>query len=221
MDDDAWAEPDWLANLLQVLEQVEGVVAVGGPPLPEFESPRPEWFPRSFDWVFGCAYEGLPVETSPLRHLFAGNMAIRRDAMAAVGGFHSVDFDDLDMCMRLAERFGHRALYFEPAAIVHHYVPSDRMTWRYFYRRCFFVNRHKVQAFREMDSAANLRAELEFVAGTLRGLATRDLMRVARREPGAIRAIGAAAAGILLAGVGNLRGRFDPPLEEEVMRPKL
>ena len=221
MDDDAWAEPDWLARLLDVFGQIPAAVAVGGPPLPEFEASRPAWFPRSFDWIFGCAYEGLPVETSRLRHLFAGNLAVRREAMAAVGGFHSVDFDDLDMCMRLAEKFGTHALWFEPRAIVHHYVPKDRTTWRYFYRRCFFVNRHKVQAFREMGSAADLSAELDFVAGTLRNLATKELMRVVRREPGAIRSMGAAVAGIVLAGLGNLRGRFDPPLREDMARPKL
>ncbi|MDQ1383126.1 MAG: glucosyl-dolichyl phosphate glucuronosyltransferase, partial [Actinomycetota bacterium] len=68
LDDDAWAESDWLEQLLRVYEHF-GVVAVGGAPLPAYETDRPVWYPSAFDWVFGCAYEGLPPSTGPLRHL--------------------------------------------------------------------------------------------------------------------------------------------------------
>jgi glycosyltransferase involved in cell wall biosynthesis len=160
LDDDAWAEPDWLERLLSVYEEFP-VVAVGGPPLPDYETRRPAWFPSSFDWVFGCAYEGLPKSTGPLRHLFGGNMAVRRGSFMTLNGFQSVDFDtsskpaaartpldDVDLCMRLAYRFGADSLYYEPRAVVHHYVPAERLSWRYFYRRCYFVSRRKAQTLR-------------------------------------------------------------------------
>ncbi len=41
-----------------------GVVALGGRPEPEYETARPWWFPSESDWVFGCAYEGLPDEVA-------------------------------------------------------------------------------------------------------------------------------------------------------------
>jgi glucosyl-dolichyl phosphate glucuronosyltransferase len=208
MDDDAWAEPDWLERLLELYRD-PSVVAVGGPPLPDYETRRPSWFPANFDWVFGCAYEGLPTETSPLRHLIGANMSVRRDAFAAVGGFHGSDFDDLNLCMRLIERYGTRAVYYTPQAVVHHFVPAERVVWRYYWRRCYFVNREKVRVFRRMGSAANLHAEREFVWRTLRESSWAALGRGLRGQAGGFTALGAMWLGIALAGLGHARGQLD------------
>jgi GT2 family glycosyltransferase len=207
MDDDAEAYPNWIQELLRVFED-PSVVAVGGPPLPLYETARPAWFPANFDWVFGCAYEGLPSEISPLRHLIGANMSVRRTALDAVGGFVGSDFDDLNLCMRLAAQFGPESIRYTPYAVVTHYVPSERVTWRYFWRRCYFVNREKVRVLRRMGSASNLAAEREFVLRALTRQAIRDMRRAAAREPGAIRALGAMLAGIGLAGAGHLRGQL-------------
>jgi GT2 family glycosyltransferase len=220
LDDDAWAEPDWLERLLRVYEWFR-VVAVGGAPLPEYETERPVWFPGAFNWVFGCAYEGLPQSTGPLRHLIGANLSVRRDAFQALHGFRSVDFDDLDLCMRVVDRFGTASLYFEPRAVVHHYVPAERVSWQYFYRRCYVVNREKVRTFREMGSAANLIAEREFVRRAL----TRDFVAYVRRglagEPGSFRAAGATIAGVTLAVIGHVRGRLDGILSSSAERRRL
>lgn len=211
MDDDAWAEPDWIERLLEVYADRQ-VVAVGGAPLPDYATRRPAWFPPNFDWVFGCAYEGLPTRTAPLRHLIGANMSVRRDAFLRVGGFQSIDFDDLDLCMRLADVFGPDRVWYAPGAVVHHHVSADRVTWRYFHRRCFFVNREKVLAFEEMGPAANLAAEREFVWRSLRVRVAADLARALRGDRDAFRALAAMLAGIALAGAGHVRGRIDQRL---------
>jgi glucosyl-dolichyl phosphate glucuronosyltransferase len=206
LDDDAWAEPDWIERLLVVYDRPD-VVAVGGASLPDYETARPDWFPTNFDWVFGCSYDGLPVEAAPSRRLFGGNLSVRREAFFEVGGFQSFDFDDLDMCMRLAARYGERSLYYEPRAVMHHFVPAERVTWRYFCRRCFFVNSEKVLAFRDMGEAANLRAEAEFVWRAVRG-AVRQLAGGSRGRPAALASLAAMFAGIGLAGAGHAWGRL-------------
>lgn len=208
IDDDAEARPDWVAELLRVFAD-PGVVAVGGPPLPDYETERPAWYPANFDWVFGCAYEGLPTETRPLRHLIGANMSVRRSALAAVGGFLGSDFDDLNLCLRLAERYGTDSIFYTPRAIVHHHVPAERVTWRYFWRRCYFVNREKVAVLRRVGSASNLVAERDFVRRALTRQAASDLRRAAAGEPEALRTLGAMVTGIALAGAGNLRGNAD------------
>jgi GT2 family glycosyltransferase len=160
--------------------------------------------------VFGCAYEGLPTETAPLKHLIGANMSVRRSALEAVGGFVGSDFDDLNLCMRLLERFGEQSTYYAPGAVVWHFVPGERVTWRYFWRRCYFVNREKVRVFRRIGSAANLAAEREFVLRALTRQVRDDLRRALRGETTAIYASLAMIAGIGLAGLGHLRGRAGP-----------
>jgi glucosyl-dolichyl phosphate glucuronosyltransferase len=185
------------------------IVAVGGAPLPRYETARPSWFPANFDWVFGCAYEGLPTAVAPLRHLIGANMSVRRSAFDAVGGFIGSDFDDLNLCMRLAASFGEQGIYYTPRAIVHHYVSSDRLTWRYFWRRCYFVNRQKIRVFDHIGSAANLSAEREFVVRALTRQTVRELRRATRGDLSALSSLGAMVAGIALAAAGNARGKLD------------
>jgi GT2 family glycosyltransferase len=208
MDDDAHAEPDWIEALLTVFER-PSVVAVGGPPVPDYETERPSWYPGNFDWVFGCAYDGLPTTVSPLRHLIGANMAVRREAWEAVGGFVGSDFDDLNLCMRLIARFGTDSVVWTPFAVVHHFVSADRVTWRYFWRRCYFVNRQKVGVFQRIGSAANLVAEREFVIHALTAQARRTVRELASGRFEAVRVLAAMLAGISLAGLGHIRGRID------------
>ena len=121
LDDDAAAAADWLERLIAPYDD-ERVGAVGGAPLPVFEVRRPRWFPHEFDWVFGCAYRGLPLTRAPLAHLIGANMSVRRSALQEIGGFHSDDQDDMDMCHRIA--FAQHGVLYEPLAIVHHFVPA-------------------------------------------------------------------------------------------------
>jgi glycosyltransferase involved in cell wall biosynthesis len=207
LDDDAAADPDWLKFLLAPYEDPTAV-AVGGAPLPAFETSRPAWFPPNFDWVFGCAYEGLPRELSPLGHLIGANMSVRRSVFETIGGFHSIDFDDLDLCMRVAAAFPQGVVLYEPNAIVHHYVPAERVSWRYFWRRCFFVNREKVDAFTDMGSAANIRAERAFVRRAVTTQVRREVGHALQGQPIGLVRLGAMFVGIFMAAAGNLVGRI-------------
>jgi GT2 family glycosyltransferase len=206
LDDDAEAESDWLEYLLAPYEMLS-TVAVGGAPLPTYETGRPAWFPANFDWVFGCAYKGMPTELSPLRHLIGANMSVRRSVFEAIGGFHSIDFDDLDLCMRVAAKCPEQNLLYEPKAIVHHYVPAQRVSWHYFWRRCFFVNREKVEAFASMGAAANIVAEREFVLRAVTRQARLELADVVRGRWIGLSRIGSMFIGVFMAGAGHVVGR--------------
>jgi GT2 family glycosyltransferase len=205
LDDDAAAAPDWLEQLMAVYDEPT-VGAVGGAPLPVYERARPRWFPREFDWVYGCAYEGLPRERAPVAHLIGANMSVRRRVLAEISGFHSDDHDDMDMCHRVAYA-GYKVIY-EPRAVVHHFVPGARTAWRYFWRRCYWVNRGKVEAFHNMEGAAHLAAELSFVRRAISVRVPLELLSVFRGDPyGPLRA-GAIVSGIVLAGLGHVVGRL-------------
>ena len=208
LDDDAAADKDWL-EILTAPYQDERIGAVGGRPIPVFETGRPGWFPVQFDWVFGCAYDGLPTGLSPLAHLIGANMSVRRALLEQVGGFHSDRHDDMDMCHRVAHIKGSEAVIYEPAATVRHFVPASRLTWTYFWRRCFLVNKGKVEAFAQMGDAATLGAEARFVWYALTRGVPREIWQAAKGDAHGLARSAAIVAGVGLAAAGHVAGRFD------------
>ena len=206
LDDDAEAASDWLERLLAVYATHPGTVAVGGAPQPNYGAPRPSWFPPECDWVFGCHYRWLPDELAPVRHLIGASMSVRRDAILAISGFHADDHDDMDLSHRIAHSFGPATVFYEPRAEVRHYVAPERLTWSYFWRRCFYVNRSKVGAFADMGDAGNIRAELGFVLSVLLGLGPALVAALSGRPARLAQALVALAA-VALAGCGFVAGR--------------
>lgn len=205
LDDDAVAEPDWLENLLAAFND-RAVIAVGGAPLPVYSKPRPRWFPHEFDWVFGCAYAGLPTSAAPILHLIGTTMAVRRSDYLRIGGVYSDGHEDMEMSHRLLEGSPGSVLMYEPRAVVRHHVHPDRLTWTYFWRRCFFVNRSKVGAVHAMGIAGNLRAEQQFARRALtRGVWTEIGQAIRGDLGGVLRAI-CICAGVGLAGAGYAVG---------------
>ena len=208
LDDDARAEPDLLENICGPYA-ASSVVAVGGAPIPEYSRRRPTWFPHEFDWVFGCVYAGMPSELAQTTRLIGAVMSVRREALRQIGYFHSDNHDDMDMCHRLARRWPDRQILFEPKAIAHHWVHPDRLTWGYFWRRCFFVNRGKVAAHRSIPGTGNLDADRRFVLNALSQGLRREAQQVGRGDFGAILRIAALNAGIVLAASGYLTGTIE------------
>ena len=149
----------------------------------------------------------MPDRLAPLSHLIGANMSVRRNIFEEIGGFHSIDFDDLDLCMRVAARCPGQRLMYEPRAIVYHYVPLC-VSWRYFWRRCFYVNFEKAEAFAQMGAAANIKAEREFVFRAVTKQVSLDLGDVLRGKYMGILRISAMLVGVAMAGAGHSVGRF-------------
>jgi cellulose synthase/poly-beta-1,6-N-acetylglucosamine synthase-like glycosyltransferase len=204
LDDDAAASADWLDRLTVPYDDAQ-VAAVGGAPLPAFERGRPRWFPHEFYWVFGCAYRGLPRSRGPLAHLIGANMSARHSVLKEIGGFHSDNHDDMDMCHRIAH--AQYQVIYEPLATVHHAVPEVRTTWRYFWRRCYFVNKGKVEAFANMEQAATLGAELGFVTRIVPLGVLLEARNVLRGDLYGLVRMAAIVAGVAFAGFGHLSGK--------------
>jgi GT2 family glycosyltransferase len=206
LDDDAEAEPEWLENLVEVYRD-DAVIAVGGESLPNFETERPSWFPREFDWVFGCSYTGTPRTVAPIKHMIGANMSARRQCLLEVGGFHAIDLDDMDICHRLAHRYPDGFIMYQPHAIVHHYVSRKRVTWEYFWRRCYHMNKVKVGTLAELGDAANLQSERDFVTKILTKQVLLHLREFAAGDVHAAARLAVSLGGTGLAGLGNLAGR--------------
>jgi glycosyltransferase involved in cell wall biosynthesis len=117
LDADAACHPEWPYHLALSLEE-ENVMATGGPNLPD---PAAGLVERAV-----AASPGGPVEVlvsdDRAEHVPGCNMAYRKEALEAVGGFDPVFTsagDDVDVCWKLLDRGWEIA--FAPAAQVHHH----------------------------------------------------------------------------------------------------
>jgi GT2 family glycosyltransferase len=127
IDDDARPDPHWLDYLVHALAE-SGSAGAGGPNL----------VPDDDALVAQCVARapGNPrhvlIDDERAEHLPGCNMAFRRDALLAIGGFDPqfrVAGDDVDVCWRLLDQG--RELAFSPAAVVwHRRRDSFRRFWR-------------------------------------------------------------------------------------------
>jgi GT2 family glycosyltransferase len=127
IDDDARPDPHWLRYLASSFK-CTGHVGFGGPNIaPSGDGFVADCVARS---PGGPAHVLLTDETA--EHIPGCNMAYRKTALEAVGGFDPVyraAGDDVDVCWRLHERGW--TLGFSPAAMVwHHQRNSIRAYWR-------------------------------------------------------------------------------------------
>jgi glycosyltransferase involved in cell wall biosynthesis len=184
LDDDAAANPDWLATLLGAYED-PGVQGVGGAIDPVWAAGRPRWFPAEFDWVVGCTYRGLPRHVARVRNPIGANMSFRRDLFDAIGGFRDglgrvgetpVGGEETELCIRATRHDQAARFLYHPRAVVRHHVPPARGTLRYFVRRCFAEGLSKAVITRSVGRGAGLASERGYAtrtlpAGVLDGLA--------------------------------------------------
>jgi GT2 family glycosyltransferase len=216
LDDDAVAEPDWLARLVAHYHDPR-VLAVGGRAVPEWERARPRWFPPEFDWVVGCSYVGQPSRATPVRNLIGCNMSFRRSALDDAGRFDPalgrvggvpVGCEETELCIRLRQRRPDGVVLYEPAASVRHHVTGDRGTWAYFRSRCFSEGHSKAVVAGLVGPAAGLSTERAYTRRVLLSGVRQGFFEArARRDLGGLMRSGVIVAGLLMTASGYLSRR--------------
>jgi GT2 family glycosyltransferase len=204
LDDDVQAEPGWLGELLAPFED-PSVIGTGGMTKPAWQGPRPSWFPDEFGWVVGASHAGLPDALATVRNVWSENMAVRRGAFDAVGGFRhgfgklggTSRPEDTDLCIRIgASAPGGRWMYV-PTAVVDHEVPAERATFEFFLRRCYSEGAGKVELSAHLGADRDLGDERFYLLRTLPLAILRDL------RAGEFRRALAIIAGAAIAAVGG------------------
>ncbi len=143
LDDDAKADPNWLASLLEVYDSNPNVWAVGGKVLPIWDAPRPSWLADTMLRSLSIVDWGDELRTLrwPER-LIGTNCSFARQAFSQVGLFSTelgrkgnllMGHEDTELQRRILS--SGKLVVYTPAAVVHHHVPAERMTRRYFCRR--------------------------------------------------------------------------------------
>ena len=116
-DSDCVADPDWLTYLVAKMEE-GGLAACGGP---NFPPPEDSLVPAAVAVSPGGPTHVL-LGDEVAEHIAGCNMAFRRDALLALGGFdpqYRAAGDDVDICWRFQDA-GH-TIGFSAAAIVWHF----------------------------------------------------------------------------------------------------
>lgn len=129
LDDDAWPRRGWLDALLRAFDD-EAVVAASGPVFRGDDSLQCERLAASALGRLVPLPAGRPLPTAMAPSFSGCNLAIRRAALFACGGFDEnlpYQPDDMDVCRRLflfAERDPQRLRYCEGAAVHHESSPG-------------------------------------------------------------------------------------------------
>lgn len=216
LDDDAFADPTWLEELTAPLSDPT-VAGVGGWIVPAWPAAAPPWFPETFLWVLGCSYGGLPESGHAIRNPIGANMVFRRRVFDVAGGFSAnvgrvgrnrLGCEETELCIRYAAKSPADRFVLRREAVVHHRVPPERLTWHYFWTRCWAEGLSKAAVGSLVGTSAGLSAERAHVARSL----PREVLTILRsfpREPrSASVRLGLIVVGTALAVAGVLRGTY-------------
>jgi GT2 family glycosyltransferase len=194
LDDDAVAEPGWLAAHVVAFDDPV-VVGTGGAIAPAWEDTPPDWWPPEFDWVVGCTYEGWAGARActatagrpvVIRNPIGANMAFLRALVLEVGGFSgalgrtgagAAGCEETELAIRIGQLLPGSEIVAVPAARVQHRVPPGRATFGYFARRCLAEGRSKATVARSVGAGAATTAERSYVLRTLPTAVARSLRR--------------------------------------------
>ncbi len=146
IDDDAFAEDNWLEEIVKELDQPENV-GVGGPIIPDWEKTRPDWFPEELDWVVGCTYKGQPNDKKMIRNPIGANMAFKKEIFSKVGYFKEgigrvgnklLGSEETDFSIRVYNTLSNVKIIYAPNAVVHHRVNKKRAKINYLINRTYY-----------------------------------------------------------------------------------
>jgi len=139
MDDDVTVDSTWLQNLIAPLHESKWA-GVGGRVFPQWTSAPPRWLAKE-SWVvtgplvyFDRGEQGHDLGEAPV----GTNMAFRKRVFEQVGGFRTdlgpsphneIRNEDSEFARRLM-RSGQN-IYYEPSAVVYHFVTPERLRKKY------------------------------------------------------------------------------------------
>jgi len=141
VDDDNWVGPDWVGKVAVFFNRHPEITAVGGPSKAVFETTQPKWF-SSISGYYAVgdqhAFAG-DITDQPGTLLWTAGMSLRKERFLEVveKGFRFLSCvgsslplrrgEDTELCFALRE-IGAK-LFYDPAMVIEHFMPADRMTW--------------------------------------------------------------------------------------------
>ncbi|HYK20169.1 MAG TPA: glycosyltransferase family 2 protein [Pyrinomonadaceae bacterium] len=172
-DDDVRLEPDWLTNAERALRELH-CDYLGGKALPIWSGKRPAWIPegRSIHWAVIALLDYGPKPLPLVDYVAIGvNMIFRREAFDRAGLWDNtigrkagtlLGQEVREWCQRA--RAADLKGFYSPDLVVHHVIPADRLTKKYF-RRWFYwhgISRAILYQTKGLDMESPESTELDF-----------------------------------------------------------
>jgi glucosyl-dolichyl phosphate glucuronosyltransferase len=172
-DDDVRVDSEWLKNAVAALDGLN-CDYVGGKALPIWGGPRPNWLPDRGGKHWGVIalldYGPTPLEFGE-RVPLGVNMVFRRDAFDSAGLWdNTIGRKGATLLGQEVREWTNRARaaglrgFYSPDLVVHHVIPADRLTKKYF-RRWFYwhgVSRAILYETKGLDMESPERKTLNF-----------------------------------------------------------
>ena len=146
IDDDEEVDKLWYEVVEREFKD-SSVDFIGGPYLPNWAAPAPDWLPPGYHAAIGAIYPKPRASFGPgfSGNLMGGNAVIRRTVFDRIGAYSTklgrsgkglLSEEDAEFCRRLmaAEIHG----MYVPDLIIHHYIPVERLTREYHRRWCYW-----------------------------------------------------------------------------------
>lgn len=162
LDDDVIPDHGWHTSMVNMLCK-PGVAAVGGRILPSYQ-PGAKALPPEILWLVGCTYAGHPTVPCSITRPIGAAMGFRTTTLTRLGGFDvrygpiglrkNNSNEELALAQRIRSIYGPTSIWYEPTAIVHHYVPSERCSWAYLLRRCWVEGASKANIRTQSNGSA-------------------------------------------------------------------
>ncbi|HRE73130.1 MAG TPA: glycosyltransferase [Flavobacteriales bacterium] len=143
LDDDAFAEPDFVKNLIAFYDLHPPVLSTGGKTVPLFEEEKPAWMSRFLLPLVAAMDLGPEARLFPKGwYPIGANMSFRKAAVELIGNFDVLlgrkgknlqGGEEKDFFNRLKSK-GHEPWYL-PTTEVRHIIPASRMSINYIRRQ--------------------------------------------------------------------------------------
>ena len=160
VDDDAIPAPSWSATVLHTFAEVgPHVGALAGAIEPAWEGEVPHWLTPDIAVYYSALDLGDSRRPLAAHESFvSANVAFRRNALVAAGGFHeklgrvgaSLFSNDEVYTCRVLQRTGWTILY-EPQMRVRHSVAASRLNWQWLTKRLYQQGRSDVAMWALLD----------------------------------------------------------------------
>ena len=147
IDDDEEVDPAWYKAIFEIFSTSD-IDFIGGPYVPRWAIPIPEWFPRQYGGVVGWVDGGnkeTPYDSNYPGILMGGNAVFRRSIFERVGLYTTwLGRTDKGLLSGEDEEFYNRLLaagakgMYLPNLVIYHHVPPERLTKKYFRSWCFW-----------------------------------------------------------------------------------